>query len=154
MNVILFIFTIPGTRIPPCCQEYYICLWNMGFMAYFRWIIRRDRQMSNLVKVTLVKELFEWDIHYTPQHPSFSNFENMRDDISQHTTWRGWMGELVLFHGLNFLGFSRNHENFHRWLCILLAFWIILQNASIKNSTYNDNNTKIIGSWITHEPLR
>jgi hypothetical protein len=40
--------------------------------------------MHGLVKVMLVKELLEWDIHDTPQRPTSFSFKSMGDIISQH----------------------------------------------------------------------
>jgi hypothetical protein len=37
----------------------------MGFMACVCWTARKDEQMHGLAKVTLVRELLEWDIYDT-----------------------------------------------------------------------------------------
>jgi hypothetical protein len=48
--------------------------------------------MFGLIDITLVKELFEWDIHDTPRHLASSSLKSTRDNISQHTSWEWWMG--------------------------------------------------------------
>jgi hypothetical protein len=41
--------------------------------------------MFGLIDITLVKELFEWDIHDTLRHLDSSYLKSTRDNISQHT---------------------------------------------------------------------
>ncbi len=54
-----------GQKEPLCCEGYHICLSIMGFMACVCWTARKDEQMHGLAKVTLVRELLEWDIYDT-----------------------------------------------------------------------------------------